>query len=88
MGIRELFRNVNNLATEKLVEYIMSNEYFTDFNIYIKSLNEVAIKPLPKTKKRKEFSQEIDKKLMEIRQKEETRIQNAQNKNDDDTKIN
>lgn len=88
MGIRELFRNVNNLATEKLVEYIMSNEYFTDFNIYIKSLNEVVIKPLPKTKKRKEFSQEIDKKLMEIHQKEETRIQNAQNKNDDDTKIN
>ena len=47
----------------------------------------MVIKPLPKTKKRKEFSQEIDKKLMEIRQKEETRIQNAQNKNDD-TKIN
>lgn len=76
MGIRELFRNVNNLATEKLVEYIMSNEYFTDFNIYINSLNDVVIKPLPKTKKRREFSKEIDQKLMETRQKQEDDNQN------------
>lgn len=76
MGIRELFRNVNNLATEKLVEYIMSNQYFTDFNIYIKSLNDVVLKPLPKTKKRKEFSQEIDQKLMETRKIEKDNIDN------------
>ena len=76
MGIRELFRNVNNLATEKLIEYIMSNDYFTDFNIYINSLNDVVLKPLPKTKKRKEFSKEIDQRLMETRQKEKDDNQN------------
>lgn len=70
MGIRELFRNVNNLATQKLVEYIMSNKYFTDFTINIKSLNEVEVKSLPKTQKRKEFSQELDKRLMEVKQNE------------------
>lgn len=70
MGIRELFRNVNNLATQKLVEYIMSNKYFTDFTINIKSLNEVEVKSLPRTQKRKEFSQELDKRLMEVKQNE------------------
>lgn len=70
MGIRELFRNVNNLATQKLVEYIMSNKYFTDFTINIKSLNEVEVKSLPRTQKRKEFSEELDKRLMEFKENE------------------
>lgn len=48
----------------------MSNKYFTDFTIYIKSLNEVEVKSLPKTQKRVEFSQELDRRLLEVKQNE------------------
>lgn len=43
MGIRELFRMVKNMATSKLVEYIMENDEFTGLDICIESLSNVSI---------------------------------------------
>ena len=65
MGVRELFRDVNNLATKKLVEYIMEHDDFTDFAIYIRSLNDIVVKALPKTKKSEELKKAVEQKLLE-----------------------
>ena len=67
MGIRELFRDVNNLATKKLVEYIMTHDDFTDFAIYIKSLNNIIVKPIPKTKQSIELKEKLEKRLTDAK---------------------
>ena len=67
MGIRELFRDVNNLATKKLVEYIMTHDDFIDFGIYIKSLNEVIVKPIPKSKQSIELKEKLEKRLTDAK---------------------
>lgn len=63
MGIRELFRNINTLATQKLVDYIMENDEFTDLVIHIKSMNDIVVKTKTQKKTKPQNTSNTSKKL-------------------------